>query len=102
MTVGLPTKPGGRSTARSRPSPPAGFSRREDPKASRASKGFRFRLNVNPYGCDPACVSVVPSALLNHPSRPWNPNDAGTGLIAIGVDVLAGEDAPPPATVTPL
>src|ERR1700722_2460861 len=88
----LPTMPGGNSTARSRTAPPADL-----PSAS-----LRSKLNVASKGWDPACVSVVPSALLNQVSQPEKPKPGVADPIVMGLETAAEPRAPPPVAVTRL
>ena len=53
-------------------------------------------VTVNEYGCEPACVSVVPSSLESQLSNPENPNDAIPEPNDTGTRALATPSAPPP------
>src|ERR1700722_18217660 len=97
-TVGSPTNPGGNLTVRFLSSAPA----IPTAKTPFSTLLFISKANVASYGCEPACVSVVPLALLNHASASIKPNPAGVALTVTGSLVLAPPSAPPPPTVTRL
>src|SRR5579863_901203 len=88
---GSPKNPGGNSVSRSRTSPPASspFARSLNPTA-----------NVASYGCEPACVSTVPSAFENHTSHPEKPKPGSAELTINESLTRETPTAPPPVIVT--
>ncbi len=61
------------------------------------STAFKSKSNVASYGCDPACVSRVPFAFVNHPSNPANPNP---GVAELNVNGVASSPNPRATTET--